>query len=476
MKKKLSLLAFIGFMFFALSSCSNRMTLLFLNWGEYIDESLLDTFEDLYNCNVSMDLGESNEIFYSKVFAGTTVYDVVCPSDYMVMKMYNKGLIDEIDFDKIDNYDPETDIREGVKSIREDMQNGTKEEIVNYYVPYLWGTWGIMYSTKKDGLEDAVLNNPDGSWASLFRKNVPNGTRIAMYDSHQHAYYAACRSLGKEVDKELPQSELDEIRKLVEKTKFNAWGTDNIKKNIVADNLDLGFMWTGDFLYYYAEQAADRACRAIIDDKIGNDEIVPFLDAILDNDGDTSTVTRSYNGLSQYEIGFDIYIPEDTIAFCDNLVIVKDKGRSDKKTQLIYDFINFMCSQGVDLRDEAAKEADPEGENADPDEDFIYPANANTQFVCYDTPFISIYHEILDLKEDETINDEELLNDLRSNGSTSDASTYNDSEIYWAAYNYALSIAFEKYYPENGKVGSILGSFDRKYVNLINNTFNNARA
>ena len=92
------------------------------------------------------------------------------------------------------------------------------------------------------------------------------------------------------------------------------------------------------------------------------------------------------------------------------------------------------------------------------------------------TEFVSIYHEILDLKEDETINDEELLNDLRKNGSTSDASTYNDSDIYWAAYNYALSIAFEKYYPENGKVGSILGSFDRKYVNLINNTFNNARA
>ena len=484
MKKKLSLLAFIGFMLFALSSCTNRITLLFLNWGEYIDESLLDEFEDLHNCNVSMDLGESNEIFYSKVFAGTTVYDVVCPSDYMVMKMYKKGLLEEINFEQgddpdntkyISSYNPDTDIREGVKSIRDDMISGTDEDIVKYYVPYLWGTWGLMYSTKKDGLENAVINNPDGPWAYLFRKNVPNGTRIAMYDSHQHAYYSACRYLGKDVDKELPQSELDEIRKLVEKTKFNAWGTDNIKKNIVADNLDLGFMWTGDFLYYYAEQAADRACRALIDDKISNDELVPFLDAILDNDADDTTVSRTYKDLNQYEIGFDIYIPTDTIAFCDNLVIVKDKSRSNRKTQLIYDFINFMSSQKIDLRNEEAKEEDPDGENAS-DDDFIYPTDANTQFVCYDTPFIKTYHGILELRDDETIYDEDLLSDLKMNGSTSDASSYNDSDIYWAAYNYALSIAFEKYYPENGKVGSILGSFDRKYVNLINNTFNNARA
>ena len=134
-----------------------------------------------------------------------------------------------------------------------------------------------------------------------------------------------------------------------------------------------------------------------------------------------------------------------------------------------------MSSQKIDLRNEEAKEEDPDGENAS-DDDFIYPTDANTQFVCYDTPFIKTYHGILELRDDETIYDEDLLSDLKMNGSTSDASSYNDSDIYWAAYNYALSIAFEKYYPENGKVGSILGSFDRKYVNLINNTFNNARA
>ena len=473
MKKRLTFILLSIFMIFSMTSCSQRMTLLFLNWGEYIDESLLDAFEEKYNCNVLMDLGESNEIFYSKVFAGTTVYDVVCPSDYMVMKMYKKDLIREIDFSRLNNYDPVDNIRDGVLSIREDMIAGTDENITNYYVPYLWGTWGIMYSTLKEGLEDAVINS-DSAWASLFDRNsLPSDIKVAMYDSHQHAYYAACRYLGLDPSIELPQSRLDEIRKLVEKMGYNAWGTDSIKKDIVAGNIDVGFMWTGDFLYYYAEQAAARVVKAYIEGKITEEDFEPMLEAITDSN------VRKYKNI---EIGFDIYIPEDTIAFCDNLVITKDS--SPEKEDLIYKFIDFMCAEEVYINEteengkEAARlslladEVAEETEAVD-EENIVYPANANTQYVCYDSPFKTIYSEILDLavSEDTT----SLFTKEAADEAKASTNPY-DSDIYWAFYNYALSKAFDKYYPENGKKGSILGCFERKYVNLINNTFNNARA
>ncbi len=455
MKKRIMLFFLSIFALFTMTSCSQRPTLLFLNWGEYIDESLIDAFEEKYNCNVLMDLGESNEIFYSKVFAGTTVYDVVCPSDYMVMKMYKRNLIKEIDFSKLANYDPDTNIRDGVKSIREDMIAGTNEKITNYYVPYLWGTWGIMYSTLKDGLQDAVTKSSN-QWASLYDRNIlPSGTRVAMYDSHQHAYYAACKYLGLSASEELPQSDLDTIRKQVEAMNFDAWGTDSIKKDIVAGNIDVGFMWTGDFLYYYAEQAAARAMKAYIEGKITADEFAPMLDKI------TSTSNADYKG---YQVGFDIYIPDDTIAFCDNLVITKDS--SPEKEDLVYKFIDFMCAEEVKL-DETL-----EGED-DTDDNYVYPANSNTQYVCYDTPFNSIYSEILDLKTSTDTTDYFCEEEAEIAKSSNDP---YDSDLYWSLYNYALSIAFEKYYPENGKKGSILGCFERKYVNLINNTFNNARA
>ena len=459
MKKKFLLLVLSIFAFLGLTSCSQRVTLLFLNWGEYIDETLLEAFEQKYNCNVLMDLGESNEIFYSKVFAGTTVYDVVCPSDYMVMKMYKRDLIKKIDFSKLENYDPETNLREGIYSIREDMIAGTDSNIVDYYVPYLWGTWGIMYSTEVEGLEQAVTKSQN-QWASLFdRDSLPSSTRVAMYDSHQHAYYAACRYLGLDPSIELPQSKLDEIRKVVNKMNYEAWGTDNIKKEIVGNekgrNLDLGFMWTGDFLYFYAEQAATVMSSALKNGDITSDDFIPMLDAITD------TNVRKYKN---YEIGFDIFIPDDTIAFCDNLVVTKNS--SPEKEDLVYKFIDFMCSEDSKIDESLEGEEDTE-------DNHVYPANSNTQFVCYDSPFNTIYSEIIDLRNIEdtlsVFEDEEAINTLKS------TEEIGDTDLYTAFYNYALSVAFEKYYPENGKKGSILGSFDRKYVNLINNTFNNAR-
>ena len=88
----------------SITSCASKNVLLFLNWGEYIDEAMIEEFEKEYNCEVVMDLGDSNEIFYSKVRGGTTCYDVVVPSDYMVKKMYDNDMLLELDFTQIPNY------------------------------------------------------------------------------------------------------------------------------------------------------------------------------------------------------------------------------------------------------------------------------------------------------------------------------------------------------------------------------------
>lgn len=259
MKRRISALLLAGLTALTLSSCGSKDVLLFLNWGEYIDETLLEDFERLYNCEVQMDLGESNEIFYSKVSAGTTVYDVVCPSDYMVEKLYKNDMLSEIDFSKISNFDKDN-LRPGVKKIYSDMDTELsnimdsyqKGSIDNYFIPYLWGTWGICYTTQKEGIKEAVTGNKNG-WASLFDRSVlPAGTKVAQYDSHQHVYYAACRYLENQGYDINPQDELNDtnlgmIESLISNMNYNAWGTDTIKKDIVVGNIDLGFMWTGIF-------------------------------------------------------------------------------------------------------------------------------------------------------------------------------------------------------------------------------------
>lgn len=443
MKRKSISLFLIALLVLVLSSCGGRRTLLFLNWGEYIDEELLSEFEREYNCDVLMDLGESNEIFYSKLKAGTTVYDVITPSDYMVEKMYKNNLLEKIDFSKLENYNPNSDdVRTGIKHIASTMKANTADDITDYYIPYLWGTWGIMYTTKVKGLEEAVVGN-ENHWSALFDRSVlPARTRVAMYDSHQHAYYAACRYLGYDVYEEQPSSVLQQIRDLVEKMNYNAWGTDTIKKDIVAGNIDVGFMWTGDFLYYFCENAAKTVMDAYLNKDIDITEFADMIEVITSQE----RVYKTKKTGKEYSIGFDLFIPDDTVAFCDNLVITKDSANKD----LAYKFVDFMCSKSFG-------------------EDETNPAFANTYYVCYDTPFNSVYDDVLALADVEYT--QELVDEL-----TEDFSDPYDGDLYWSFYDYAISNAFDRFYPRDGQKGSILASFSRQYIKQINTAFNNARA
>lgn len=443
MRKKISLCVIVASFVLMLCSCQSRSVLLFLNWGEYVDEAMLEEFENLYNCEVMMDLGDSNELFYSKVSAGTTCYDVVCPSDYMVLKMAQNDMLQPLDFTKIPNYKLEERMP-GVKGIAETLEE-KKEGITSYYVPYLWGTWGIVYSTYKEGLKEAVTT-VDNEWASLFdRSSLPAGTRVAMYDSNLHSYYAACRYLGFDTNAALTKEQLNQIYSLIKNMKFDAWGTDDIKKDIVAKNRDLGFMWTGDFLYYYCETVASTVMDAYLAGDVSVEDISAMVDIITTDAG-------IYK--EKYQVGFDIFIPSNTIAFCDNFAIPKHAAHYD----LALEFINFMCG-----RDEGENHADP--------------AFANTYYVSYNAPYVGLYDDICALKDVE----------FGAEDAIEASGNAYDSDLFWKIYDVAIGIAFEKYYPKEEVIqkpdgtlkyykGDILATFDRNYINTINSTFNNAKA
>ena len=55
------------------------------SWGEYIDESLIEQFEEETGIMVNYQTAESNEALYSLLKSGAGDYDVVVPSDYMMM-------------------------------------------------------------------------------------------------------------------------------------------------------------------------------------------------------------------------------------------------------------------------------------------------------------------------------------------------------------------------------------------------------
>ena len=90
-----------------MSSCEEESvtTLYVYNWGEYISdgsEGTLDVnaeFEKYYletygeQIKVNYSTFSSNESLYDKISSGAVKYDVIIPSDYMIERMINEGLL-----------------------------------------------------------------------------------------------------------------------------------------------------------------------------------------------------------------------------------------------------------------------------------------------------------------------------------------------------------------------------------------------
>ncbi|MCI9259185.1 MAG: helix-turn-helix domain-containing protein [Romboutsia sp.] len=68
------------------------------NVGDYIDEELITKFEEETGIKVLYETYDTNEMMYQKVQSGSTNYDLVFPSDYMVEKMRKEDLLQKIDF------------------------------------------------------------------------------------------------------------------------------------------------------------------------------------------------------------------------------------------------------------------------------------------------------------------------------------------------------------------------------------------
>ena len=83
-----------------LTSCQQdeRVVLNVYNWGDYIDESVIQEFEEKYNIRVNYDTFSTNEDMYVKIKTGGADYDVLFPSDYMIERMIKEDMLHKLDF------------------------------------------------------------------------------------------------------------------------------------------------------------------------------------------------------------------------------------------------------------------------------------------------------------------------------------------------------------------------------------------
>ena len=80
------------------------------NWGEYIangTDGSMDInaeFTRRTGIQVNYTTFDSNESLYSKLAGGGADYDIIIPSDYMISRMIEEGMLAELNFDNIPNF------------------------------------------------------------------------------------------------------------------------------------------------------------------------------------------------------------------------------------------------------------------------------------------------------------------------------------------------------------------------------------
>lgn len=174
-----------------LSGCgsSKKTTLYVYNWGQYISEGddgsldVIAAFEEAYpNIRVQYSTYDSNEIMYSKLANGGITVDVIIPSDYMIGRMVQEGMLEKLNFDNIPNYQY---IDDAFKNTSYDPEN-------KYSVPYTWGTVGIIYNTKYVDEADVT------GWELLWNEKYAG--KILMFDNSRDAFGIAEYLLGYDVN------------------------------------------------------------------------------------------------------------------------------------------------------------------------------------------------------------------------------------------------------------------------------------
>ena len=189
------------------------------SWGEYIDPELITMFEEETGIRVNYQTAESNEALYSLLKSGGGDYDVIVPSDYMIARLIEEDMLEELDYSNIPNF-----------------------ELIKYTVPYTWGTVGLIYNTS---LVDGEITD----WSALYDEQYAGD--VLLINNSRDAIGIALKHLGYSVNT-TNEAEIREAYQLLadatEKGVYQGKVMDEIYQKMEGGNAAISTYYAGDYL------------------------------------------------------------------------------------------------------------------------------------------------------------------------------------------------------------------------------------
>ena len=275
---------------FSLAAKEETIILRICNWEEYIDQgdwgedevidlesgdifgenSLVDDFETWYEetygkkVHVEYSTFGTNEDLYNMLTIGD-VYDLVCPSEYMIMKLMAEDKVQPLSEDFFDGENENNYYIRGVspyiRNIFEthDIGGVTWDKCA---AGYMWGVTGFLYNPEVLEEENAA------TWNLL--ENRDYNRQITMKDNVRDAYFAAVGALKSEQltsedftgredyvlalqdeMNDVSQETVDAAQEYLQKIRDNLYSfeTDSGKADMITGKVVANYQWSGDAVY-----------------------------------------------------------------------------------------------------------------------------------------------------------------------------------------------------------------------------------
>ena len=273
------------------SATEKEVTLRVCSWEEYIDEggwdedeameldngttifgenSMVEDFENWYyenygvKVNVQYSCFGTNEDLYNMLTLGD-VYDLVCPSEYMIMKLMSENKLEPLSDDFFDENNDKNYYINGVSPyIRDTFEtheiNG--ETWSKYAAGFMFGITGILYNPAKMTADEAgtwtVLNNPKFSKQITIKDNVRDSYFAAVGALHrdklmdtefraQDDYSEQLKDIMNDVSPETIAKSQDLLQDI--KDNVYSFETDSGKADMITGKVVANYQWSGDAVY-----------------------------------------------------------------------------------------------------------------------------------------------------------------------------------------------------------------------------------
>lgn len=267
-----------------------EVTLRICNWEEYIDlgdwdeeetidlesgdilgeNSMIKDFEQWYyetygvRVKVQYSTFGTNEDLYNMLTLGD-VYDLVCPSEYMIMKLMAEDSLVPLSEDFFDTSDENNYYINGVSPYIRTIFESSEidgQAWADYAAGYMWGITGIVYNP------DVVSREEASTWKIL--DNPAYKRQITLKDNVRDSYFAAVGAMKSDLltseefiqnpdyhdnlEEEMNDTSQETIAKVqdyLQDVKNNAYSfeTDSGKADMITGKVVANYQWSGDAVY-----------------------------------------------------------------------------------------------------------------------------------------------------------------------------------------------------------------------------------